>query len=229
MIEKSSKVSRRRGSSSYQRIGERVGRMAAKLGSFTRGRNGSKKEAVEARKEGQVRFVHVTPDVFPSSLSFGPGDARSVVCLDLGKFGPKGAIRYVRAITERRLDDPDSVVPSIVVIGSTAHMQPEEADSVEEGLIDAGAVFYETTEEAPTFDAALDELRKEMSEIYEVAEQNEAGYFTSKGNGHKVVVSRDSSHDLSPYYDETHQMDDDDFEYLTQRIDLPDDSPEFED
>lgn len=200
-------------------------------------RNGSKKLAPVARKEGAMRFVHLTLDKSPSPPAFGPEYVRSIVCLNLGEFGPSRAIRWVREAAERRLHEPNVVVPSIVVIGSTADMSPEQADKVEDAIVDAGAVFFETTENSPTFDAALEELRKEMGDVYEGAEQDEAGYFTLKGadnngalkNGHKAAAPRRSQPDLSPYFDESHQISDEDFELLTQRTDLPDDSPEFED
>lgn len=183
-----------------------------------------------------VPVVPVTAD-FYRAPEFKPEEGASIMCLDMDSLRPEQTVEWVRRATEATLRNPDQIVPCIVVVGSTTYLSEEAAEALERDLADAGAVFIQRPE-SQSFREVFAELGQKVSRVYAHLSYLGGGA-TSSRRVRKLDEQRRErwrrrsagapAPDLAPYVSPRHQLSDDEFEELVERVDMSENDPDFDD
>jgi hypothetical protein len=181
--------------------------------------------------EFEVKLIGITPD---TPIELEPGDSDAILCFDLSAFGPERVVDWIRRTREVKLDAPDAVLPTFVVIGKLSRMSLESASEVLKDLRAVGASYYEWPDRCHTFRDAIKALGAEANQIYRMFIRSEEG-FRPAAAAHMIgdmlaapeLQNPARETDLSVYSDPPVRLSDEDFRRLVRRMDA--DSSDMED
>lgn len=119
-----------------------------------------------------------------------------ILCLDLDQYGIDGALRCVRGARLFEINNPDKIVPSIVLIGSTSGWKLSDAYYLNQRVTAAGAIFYER-QPNKTFEQTVAHIDEVRNKIYANFHRHENGFYP-KGSPQPSERQRENTSDTDP-------------------------------